>query len=231
MLSVYVPQGASLARIPVASFQRAGEVKHFNLEFFDDAGRKIAELENFCCKDVRDPQLITTTNDVAGVDEQEELSLGDVPRAENNNPVGEHSSARTGIEQLLRQMIADKLQKSSRQIRINAGYYELGLKSRALLELVHALERALGDLKDAAVKLGLALKLAPTDAEVLRFQKEVQQAQALADAQKKADDDRKLQYDKLLAAGKKALDDKRYDDAVKLLSSAATFESMIPSPS
>src|SRR5262249_37570452 len=64
---------------------------------------------------------------------------------------------------------------------------------------------------------------APDDAGVKPALVDLQKAQAAAQAQADAAAKRKQQFDNLLSTGKKALDEKRYDEAVKLLGDAAAL--------
>jgi hypothetical protein len=100
------------------------------------------------------------------------------------------------------------------------------------LQLAQDVQKAINDgrsalagknLKAANDALAVAAKLAPNDPKVLQFRNDLQKAEALATAQAEAETKRKVQFDNLIAAGQKALKDKRYDDAVKLLSSATAL--------
>src|SRR5206468_2983930 len=72
-----------------------------------------------------------------------------------------------------------------------------------------------------------AAKIAPDDPGVKQALADLQKAQTAAQDAAKAQADaaakRKQQFDSLFASGKKAFDEKRYDDAVKLLGDAAAL--------
>ena len=51
-------QSRCIARIPLASVQHKHELRYFTVEFFDEAGKQVAELKNYAGKLVRDADSI-----------------------------------------------------------------------------------------------------------------------------------------------------------------------------
>jgi tetratricopeptide (TPR) repeat protein len=79
------------------------------------------------------------------------------------------------------------------------------------------------DLAAASKTLDAAAKLGPTNTEVLSLQKDLQAAQKLAQADEIARKQRTERYQALLAAGRKALDGKQYDQAIKTFTEAVNL--------
>ncbi|WP_160717036.1 beta-ketoacyl synthase N-terminal-like domain-containing protein [Chitinophaga solisilvae] len=120
-------------RILTDTVQRKEELISFTLEFFNAAGQKLAELKNFSSKLVRDTGLI----------DPERSAVQQQPEAGPAVVAATGSRAVTAAENLLRQWLAERLNKPLRHIDVQAGYYEMGLDSPGLLELVQALEKKL----------------------------------------------------------------------------------------
>ncbi|MBW5469734.1 SDR family NAD(P)-dependent oxidoreductase [Brevibacillus formosus] len=135
------------ARVQASSIQRKNELMYMAMEFFDRSGKKIAHLQNFAGKLVRDPGLINPNKkevSLARVDIQPSkqtvsLSKGSVHEA-NESQSAVVSKAQTFLQQLL----ADRLQVPAALIDTQIGYYEMGLNSPGLLEVVKAVEAKVG---------------------------------------------------------------------------------------
>ncbi|KIH86006.1 SDR family NAD(P)-dependent oxidoreductase [Pseudomonas batumici] len=125
-------QQSCVARLQLASSRESNELGYYTLEFFNDAGRKVAELKNFASKLVRDSSFADPV--------QAERT---VPPMQTRDQAREHSQsgAYSDIERFLQGLIADKLGVAPEQIDRDSGYYELGVKSAGLLELVDDIEQ------------------------------------------------------------------------------------------
>ncbi|MGY2288357.1 beta-ketoacyl synthase N-terminal-like domain-containing protein [Pseudomonas sp. SDO528_S397] len=114
-------------RIKADSVSVQQELVVFTLEFFAQGGEKVAQIERFTAKRVRTEQGLHQP--VAA------------PRAPVSSAVasGEHS-----VLLGLRRLIAAKLGTEAAQVALDKGYYELGLDSADLLDLVTSASQALG---------------------------------------------------------------------------------------
>ncbi|WJQ79782.1 SDR family NAD(P)-dependent oxidoreductase [Brevibacillus brevis] len=107
--------------VQTSSIQRKNELMYMTMEFFDRSGKKIAHLQNFAGKLVRDPGLIQPSKQTVSLSK-------------------ESSKAQAFLQQLL----ADRLQVPAALIDTQIGYYEMGLNSPGLLEVVKAVEAKVG---------------------------------------------------------------------------------------
>ncbi|MGR4041866.1 beta-ketoacyl synthase N-terminal-like domain-containing protein [Pseudomonas sp. 910_21] len=124
--------GQCRVRIKADSVSVHQELVVFTLELFADSGEKVAQIERFTAKRVRaerglhqptlaSPRPARVACDPAPIDASEHpVMLG------------------------LRRLIADKLGTSAAQVALDKGYYELGLDSADLLDLVANASQALG---------------------------------------------------------------------------------------
>ncbi|MFA4132128.1 MULTISPECIES: SDR family NAD(P)-dependent oxidoreductase [unclassified Brevibacillus] len=107
--------------VQTSSIQRKNELMYMTMEFFDRSGKKIAHLQNFAGKLVRDPGLIQPSKQTVSLSK-------------------ESSKAQAFLQQLL----ADRLRVPAALIDTQIGYYEMGLNSPGLLEVVKAVEAKVG---------------------------------------------------------------------------------------
>ncbi|QDS33253.1 SDR family NAD(P)-dependent oxidoreductase [Brevibacillus brevis] len=125
------------ARVQSSSIQRKNELMYMTMEFFDRSGKKIAHLQNFAGKLVRDPGLINPNKK-------------EVPqlRADIKEPLHESNEPQSAFvskaQTFLQQLLADRLQVPAALIDTQIGYYEMGLNSPGLLEVVKAVESKVG---------------------------------------------------------------------------------------
>ncbi|MFD6226127.1 beta-ketoacyl synthase N-terminal-like domain-containing protein [Streptomyces sp. NPDC060232] len=113
--------GNCLARVPADSVRRQGGLLTLSIEFFDAAGRQVAELTGFTSKPERTPHRGAATGATAPV----------------SGWAGEDWEA------VLRAELSAELGTPAPSVDPRAGFYEMGLDSAALLRLVHALQRRL----------------------------------------------------------------------------------------
>lgn len=105
-----------ITRVKRTCVMQRKELIYVTMEFFNDTGEKVAELKNFAYKLVRGNQLIET--------------------GERNA----ESPVITEVELFLRKLLAAHLKQPVEQIKTNLGYYEMGLNSTGLLEVVKEIE-------------------------------------------------------------------------------------------
>lgn len=129
-------QTGCIARIPTAFIERKNELCHLTLEFFDaTTGNKVAQLTNFAGKLVRDPAALDPARKTASV---LPASSAGVDQAAPD------MAALPPIESFLRRLLGERLQTPWERIDPHAGYYEMGLNSLGLLEVVEAINRRIG---------------------------------------------------------------------------------------
>ncbi|ABQ27262.1 SDR family NAD(P)-dependent oxidoreductase [Geotalea uraniireducens] len=112
---------------------RKKEINYLTMTFFDESGRRIGELKNYAGKLVREAGLIDPfRKDVA-------TSKGPIAPSGNgdmNRMSGTSSTRGSQAELFLQQLVAEKLGQPADQISTQVGYYEMGLNSPTLLEVV-----------------------------------------------------------------------------------------------
>lgn len=114
------------------------------IEYFNSSGQKVAELKNFASKSVRDAKAFQPEKEIDQLQEERVVKETSV-----SHEAGRKYNA---FERLLRQLLAEQLEKPAEQMDIHAGYYELGLDSPSLLEIVQAIGSHVGeDLSHFAV--------------------------------------------------------------------------------
>jgi acyl transferase domain-containing protein/NAD(P)-dependent dehydrogenase (short-subunit alcohol dehydrogenase family)/acyl carrier protein len=133
-------------RVRKGTVRRKNELLYSDMEWFDETGRKVAELTDFAYKLVRDAALIQAA---AATESDSGRDLPTPSQSAAMQPVGSgHSapqpSASLGAAaELLRIVIGAKLKRSSHDVDLKRGYYEMGLDSSMLLDVVAALGRKL----------------------------------------------------------------------------------------
>lgn len=126
-------RGRCFARVRSASLRRKNEILYSDLEFFDASGTKIAELTDFAYKLVRQ---------AASLQASPSNERTETPTPEQVLP-GENGSEEGGAAGLIRRVITSKLKQPAASVDLRLGYYELGLESAMLLDVVADLERQL----------------------------------------------------------------------------------------
>ncbi|WP_416966645.1 amino acid adenylation domain-containing protein [Streptomyces sp. 4F14] len=111
--------GACTARVSRSSVSRRDEIARLTVEYLSGDGRVLAELRGMASKLIR----------------------SGTPRAASA-PTG--GTALTATEERVRHLIADALNRDPGELEPTVGYYELGIDSVSVLELVGTLERELG---------------------------------------------------------------------------------------
>jgi polyketide synthase PksL len=121
---------ACYVRIRMSEAKFKQEIITLTLEFFNHKGDKIAELTNFKNKLVRHPDLIAPDINLKASSHIADALIPDLDRCDN-------------IESFLTLIIAKHIKLPVEDINVDLGYYELGLSSTSLLEVVNLLENIL----------------------------------------------------------------------------------------
>lgn len=116
-----------ITRVKNSSLQRKKELLYQIIEFFDLSGKKVAELKNLANKLVREVKLIN-------LNKKETIINGSILT----------DKTLSTADLFLRQLLARKLGKTADQIETQVGYYEMGLDSPRLLEIVTDIETKIG---------------------------------------------------------------------------------------
>jgi phthiocerol/phenolphthiocerol synthesis type-I polyketide synthase A len=118
-----------VVRVRRESLRQRGDVSFLGMDFFSTAGAKVAELTDLACKVVRDP---------SSIDERRAWSSSGLAPA----PVAGRTvrAARGEWEAFLQRLVGARLHRPARDIDPSSPYYELGLKSADMLELVVEIE-------------------------------------------------------------------------------------------
>lgn len=131
-------QSGCITRIKRSSLRQEKELIYITLEFFNASGRKVAELKDFTSKLVRDAELINTERKTAEKS-PEKAGLPEVAASlEGGHP---HEEA----ERYVMNLMAEKIGKPLEQIDSQVGYYEMGLTSSGLLDVVETISEKIGE--------------------------------------------------------------------------------------
>ncbi|MFP5391438.1 MAG: SDR family NAD(P)-dependent oxidoreductase, partial [Gammaproteobacteria bacterium] len=133
---------ACTTRIAASSVRRKNELLYMNLEFFDTHGAKVAELNNYACKLVRDEGAINPGRKQAPAPKAAAAPAASARSVAAVLPAGEDAGALA--ERYLVELMAARVGTPADQIDTELGYYELGLDSARLLDLVASLEVKIG---------------------------------------------------------------------------------------
>ena len=116
----------SVVRIRRDTVRRKNDVSYFTMEFFDDEGRKVAELADLASKSVRDASSFgRRTHGVAAT------SGG------QTSPGADAAETATVMSDLVRGIIAKHLRVPVEKIEDAFSFYDLGLDSVGLLRIVN----------------------------------------------------------------------------------------------
>ncbi|WUN31047.1 HAD-IIIC family phosphatase [Kitasatospora sp. NBC_00315] len=134
-------------RVAAHSVRRDEELIRLSVEFYDATGAKVAEVGQFVAKRVRA---------AASLDVRADASTMAAPTAAAATPVAVTLAPPTpaapvpaapvggsGVLEVVRELVATRLEVTPDQVDVGLGYYELGLASADLLSLVAALETRL----------------------------------------------------------------------------------------
>ncbi|WP_193217115.1 SDR family NAD(P)-dependent oxidoreductase [Bacillus thuringiensis] len=150
--AVQTLRSGCLTRVKVDSVDRKEEMLSMDLEFFNEAGEKIGELIKFTNKRLRQAEDTSSgTLSERFISGQEsafrmsEVGVTDAVQTEyNDNSKSQYIPIHKTIITFLRQLLAGLLHRPEEHIRINTGYYEMGLDSKHLLEAVRLISEHIG---------------------------------------------------------------------------------------
>ena len=115
-------QDSCFTRIDHQSIRNKNELIYLSMAFFNKDGTKVADLKDFAIKLVRNKYLSEPSTPT--------------PSPENLIKISSET-----IETYLRELVGRKLHKSAQEIDPLSGYYEMGLESALLLEIVGEIEQ------------------------------------------------------------------------------------------
>jgi len=133
-------QGHCIVRARRDSVQHKPDIRYMTIEFCTPSGDKVAEVEALGSKLVRDPAQIDPAR---GKQTQQRMAVpaGDMRVVYPNKTP---DAGAYEMELALRQIVSAKLGRPAAELSRDHGYYEMGLNSAALLELVRDIEAMLG---------------------------------------------------------------------------------------
>ena len=140
--------GQCITRIKRSSLKQTKQLSYLTMDFFKCSGEKIAELKNFTCKLVRDPAAINSKLTSAS---EKQTQLTEFKRAKVlmknettvNSKLIEESSTFDSVVFFLKKTLAKTIMTSPEDIQTDIGFYELGLDSTGLLQIVKSFEKSL----------------------------------------------------------------------------------------
>jgi len=106
-----------------ASVQQSDDLSHLDMTFYNELGKPVAQLTRFTMKRVRSNVL---------------------PAQSTADPAGSAATLHSKLQQFLTGVFAEKLNRDPAEIRPENEYYELGLNSSTLLDIVADLDAQLG---------------------------------------------------------------------------------------
>jgi len=130
------------SRISLASFQRDKELTKLSIDFFDDAGRKVAELKELAGRAIHETDLISSKQGKSKQNSNGHLSQ---PRRKEHESLS-GSIYSGGLERLLQSLIANRLLVPQERIGRMQKFFGMGLDSAALLELVPEIAANVGGI-------------------------------------------------------------------------------------
>ncbi|WAT23108.1 SDR family NAD(P)-dependent oxidoreductase [Bacillus halotolerans] len=138
-----------MTRIKRSSVRQEKELIYVTLEFFNASGEKVAELKNFTSKLVREAELIHGGRKDLPQSQEARKDTAEFSQAAEGIKEVSSSAESTGTyeaaEQFVSQLIADKINKPVEQIEKQVGYYQMGLNSSGLLEVVETISDKIGE--------------------------------------------------------------------------------------
>ena len=129
-------QQQCITRVLSTSVGKKNELAYLTLEFFDQSGKKTGELKNLTTKRVRGENVINKSD---------EKKVDPIPDAQRDLSFSTNTHPANDVESFLCQLIAERLNKPVENIGRGVGYYEMGLDSPMLLELVKLIEHKVGE--------------------------------------------------------------------------------------
>ncbi|WP_187294693.1 SDR family NAD(P)-dependent oxidoreductase [Chitinophaga pinensis] len=124
---------SELKSLPLPGSEPA-DILHADITLYDEAGAVLVEFTDLSAKRIRDPKLIKklVTTQIAGQQQEKVLVTAEVPVANDSMGI---------IIQQLRTQIGRLLSTTPATLDIHTGFYDLGLDSAHLLQVVRELEK------------------------------------------------------------------------------------------
>lgn len=135
-------QKQCITRIKRSSIQRKGELLFLDMVFFNESGKKIAELNKCASKLVRAKELITSNKIKSVITETQSELASSLPYIETPI-IHTQNITQRDLADFFKELLAEKLNKPKDEIEDDVGYYEMGLNSPDLLDLVKKIEEKL----------------------------------------------------------------------------------------
>ncbi|WFE15879.1 type I polyketide synthase [Bacillus atrophaeus] len=141
-------QTQCMTRIKRSSIRREKELIYLTMEFFNASGEKVAELKNFTSKLVREAELINGERKTIQPNQE---TKADIPAESVTAGMKEvsasvdHAGPYGEAEQFVSRLIADKINIPIEQIEKQVGYYQMGLNSSGLLDVVETISDKIGE--------------------------------------------------------------------------------------
>lgn len=111
------------------------------VDFLDADGRKVAELRDLALKKLRTADAIGDSTTLAGTRDAPRAPAAEASAVEPARPAAD---TRGFVRDFIARVIAPRINVPADKIDADVGYYEMGLDSTGLLELVQLLESQLG---------------------------------------------------------------------------------------
>lgn len=125
------------------SVQRKNELLSMTLELFDSKGHKVAEMKNYTMKLVRAASGISSSAVSGDGDDPSVTEPAPAPVKQGHALSGERTPT-VQAAAFLTGILAERLNMAEADLDRNAGYYEMGLDSPGLLEMVKKIEAKVG---------------------------------------------------------------------------------------
>lgn len=132
------------ARIRHDTVRQRKELFLVTVDFLDASGRKVAELRDLALKRLRTSDAIAHSPAAGARDTQRSPSPPSIEAAQPVEPSVAATDTRSFLRDFIASAIARRVSLPASKIDADAGYYEMGLDSAGLLELVHSFETHLG---------------------------------------------------------------------------------------
>ncbi|MCB2360150.1 SDR family NAD(P)-dependent oxidoreductase [Clostridium estertheticum] len=140
-------QNKCFTRVQKSSVKRKNELIYITMEFFNEIGEKVAELKNFANKLVRGDELINPKRkEVSDVNKDCEKTSTNAESKKIHPALvkKDREDITFEVELFLKELLANRINKDISQIETHIGYYEMGLDSQGLLEVVKGIEAKIG---------------------------------------------------------------------------------------
>lgn len=141
-----------IARIDHNTLRRRNDLFLITVDFLDGKGRKVGELKNLALKALRHNDAIKESSDATGAGSSTIASFKSTAPVTAASPAADApvvpstsaADPQTMLRELIASAIAARIDVPSDRVDPDVGYYEMGLDSVGLLQLVTLIESRLG---------------------------------------------------------------------------------------